>query len=81
MNPIRIPHGGVHAVFLDTVMRYAGFFTGDANAQLYRETLNLNVSLLAKSRVKYFIVVGRRIGGRRRIFLLKDMSRTIQGSC
>ena len=68
MNRFGIPHGGVHAVLLDTVMGYAGCFTGDANAQRYTVTLNLNVSFLAQSRGKIFFADGRRIGGGHRIF-------------
>ena len=50
VNRFRIPHGGAHAVLLDTVMGYAGCFTGNAKAQRYTVTLKLNFNLLAQSR-------------------------------
>ena len=68
INRIRIPHGGMHAVLLDTVMRYAGIFTGDANAQRYKVTINLKVSFLAQSKDKIFFTEGWRIDGGRRNF-------------
>ena len=68
MNRFGVPHGGVHAVLLDTVMGYAGCFTGDANAQRFTVTLSLNVNFLAQSRGKILFAEGWRIGGGRRIF-------------
>ena len=54
MSSIMIPYCGIHAVLLDIVMGYAGFFTRDANAQNYTATMNLKVSFLIKSRGKIF---------------------------
>ena len=68
MNRFGVPHGGVHAVLLDTVMGYAGCFTGCANAQRFTVTLSLNVSFLAQSRGNILFAEAWRIGGGRRIF-------------
>ena len=80
MNRIRIPHGGMHAVLLDTVMGYAGIFTGDANAQRYTVTLNLKCKFTCQKQGKNIFC--RRTAHRRgaSIFLLKDRSRKIQMS-
>ena len=68
MNRFGIPHGGVHAVLLDTVMGYAGCYTGDVASPRFTITLNLNVSFLAQSRGKLLFAEARRTGGGRRIF-------------
>lgn len=68
MNRFGIPHGGVHAVLLDTVMGYAGCYTGDVASPRFTVTLNLNVSFLAQSRGKLLLAEARRTGGGRRIF-------------
>ena len=78
MNRFGIPHGGVHAVLLDTVMGYAGCYTGDVASPRFTVTLNLNVSFLAQSRGKLLLAEARRTGGGVAYFSPKDRSTTIQ---
>ena len=68
MNRYGIPHGGVHAVMLDTVMGFCGCYTGDrANPQLAM-TLSLNVNFVGQAKGKLLIAEGRRTGGGRKTF-------------
>ncbi len=46
-NRYGIPHGGVYATLLDTVMGFAGCFTGSAEDRRLAMTLSLNVNYLA----------------------------------
>ncbi len=58
-----IPHGGVYAVLLDTVMGYAGCFTGDNEARRSSITLSLTTNYLSRPKGKLLIAEGWRTGG------------------
>lgn len=63
MNRYGIPHGGLYAVLLDTVLGYAGSFTGDANARQMVMTLSLTTNFLSRPAGGTLIGEGRRTGG------------------
>lgn len=67
-NRYGIPHGGVYAALLDTVMGFAGCYTGDAGARRMAMTLNLNVSYLSRPKGALLIAEGRRVGGGKSTF-------------
>ncbi|SMC63524.1 PaaI family thioesterase [Primorskyibacter flagellatus] len=56
-------HGGVHASMLDTVMGYAGCWTGDADQPQMCLTLSLNVQYLSRPLGTVLFAEGRRTGG------------------
>ena len=68
MNRHGNPHGGVHAALLDTVMGYAGCWTGDPDRRQLCLTLVLTVQYLSRPRGRVFIAEGRRTGGGRSTF-------------
>jgi uncharacterized protein (TIGR00369 family) len=67
-NRYGIPHGGVHATLLDTVMGFSGCFTGSAENTRQAMTLSLNVSYLSRPKGEILIATGRKIGGGNRTF-------------
>jgi len=68
MNRYGIPHGGLYAVLLDTVMGYAGSYTGDAEHRRLVMTLSLVTNFLSQPKGRLLIGEGRRIGGGRRTY-------------
>lgn len=68
MNRYGIPHGGLYAVLLDTVMGYAGSFTGDPDRKQMVMTLTLNTNFIARPMGQILIGEGRRIGGGKSTF-------------
>ena len=62
-NRYGIPHGGVYAVLLDTVMGYAGCYTGDLAVRRKAMTLSLTTNFLARPAGDVLIAEGRRTGG------------------
>ncbi len=68
MNRFGIPHGGVQAALLDTVMGYAGAYTGDPNNKQMVMTLSLNINYLSQARGDTLIGEGWRSGGGRKTF-------------
>ncbi|KDB05220.1 phenylacetic acid degradation protein [Defluviimonas sp. 20V17] len=68
MNRYGIPHGGIYATMLDTVMGYAGCYTGDPAARRLAMTLTLTTSFLARPEGELLIAEGTRIGGGRSTF-------------
>lgn len=62
------PHGGIHASLLDTVMGYAGCWTGDPARRQMCLTLALNVQYLSRPLGRLFIAEGRKTGGGRSTF-------------
>ncbi|WP_136443054.1 PaaI family thioesterase [Pacificoceanicola onchidii] len=68
MNRHGNPHGGAHASLLDTVMGYAGCWTGDPEQRQMCLTLNLNVQYLSRPKGQRFIGTGRKTGGGRSTF-------------
>lgn len=63
MNRYGIPHGGVHATFLDTVMEFCGCYIDDRARRQLMMTLSLNISFLAQSIGRTLIAEGWRTGG------------------
>ena len=68
MNRYGIPHGGVHATLLDTVMGFAGTYTGDRDNPKMAMTLNLSVNYLGRGTGKLLIGEGHRTGGGRKTY-------------
>ncbi|KMK66057.1 PaaI family thioesterase [Puniceibacterium sp. IMCC21224] len=68
MNRHDNPHGGVHASLLDTVMGYAGCWTGDPEVRQMALTLSLNVMYLSRPKGTLLIGEGRQTGGGRSTF-------------
>jgi uncharacterized protein (TIGR00369 family) len=67
-NRYGIPHGGVYAALLDTVMGYAGCYTGRVDKPKMAMTLNLNVNFLSRPKGKLLIATARKTGGGKRTF-------------
>jgi uncharacterized protein (TIGR00369 family) len=67
-NRYGIPHGGVHATLLDTVMGFAGCYTGDPAHPQMAMTLALTVQYLSRPKTDLLIAVGRKTGGGRKTF-------------
>ena len=63
MNRAGIPHGGIYATLLDTVMGYAGCYTGDPGHKKLALTLSLTTSFLSRPRGHVLIAEGQRVGG------------------
>lgn len=63
MNRYGIPHGGLYAVLLDTVLGFAGSWTGDADRRQMVMTLTLTTNFLARPAGQVLIGEGRRTGG------------------
>ncbi len=68
MNRAGIPHGGIYATLLDTVMGFAGCYTGDPAHKKLALTLSLTTNFLSRPKGKLLIVEGARIGGGARTF-------------
>lgn len=67
-NRYGIPHGGVYAVLLDTVMGFAGSWTGDPGRKRLAMTLSLTTNFLGRPGGDVLIGEGRRTGGGRSSF-------------
>ena len=65
MNRYGIPHGGLYAVLLDTVMGYAGSWTGNPDRRQMVMTLTLTTNFLTRPVGQVLIGEGRRTGGGR----------------
>ncbi|WP_346915355.1 PaaI family thioesterase [uncultured Roseibium sp.] len=68
MNRYGIPHGGVYATILDTVLGFSGSYTGSGDNKQMAMTLSLNVSYLSRPKGKLLICEGRKTGGGRKTF-------------
>ncbi|MDF1855377.1 PaaI family thioesterase [Pseudooceanicola sp.] len=64
-NRYGILHGGVYAVMCDTVMGFAGCYTGDPEDRKKCMTLSLNVNYIAPLKGETLIAEGFRTGGGR----------------
>lgn len=62
-NRHAIPHGGLYALMLDTVMGYAGCYTGDLSQRRSAVTLSLTTNYLSRPKGKLLIAEGWRTGG------------------
>ncbi|PZX11221.1 uncharacterized protein (TIGR00369 family) [Palleronia aestuarii] len=63
MNRYGIPHGGVYAMLLDTVMGYSGSYTGDPDRRRLAMTLSMTTNFLSRPTGTTLIGEGRRRGG------------------
>jgi len=68
MNRFGIPHGGVHAIMLDTVMGFSGCYTGDPADKQMAMTLSMTVNFMAQAQGRVMIGEGRVTGGGRKTF-------------
>lgn len=73
MNRHDNPHGGAHASLLDTVMGYAGCFTGDPEIRQMCLTLSLNVQYLSRPAGQMLLAEGRRTGGGKSTFFAEGI--------
>lgn len=67
-NRYGIPHGGVYAVLLDTVMGYSGSYTGDPAVRRKAMTLSLTTHFVSRPSGDVLIAEGRRTGGGKSTF-------------
>lgn len=67
-NRYGIPHGGVYGVLLDTVMGFAGCYTGNPEDRIMAMTLSLNINFLSRPKGNLLIAEGWRKGGGRSTF-------------
>lgn len=68
MNRAGIPHGGIYATLLDTVMGFAGCYTGTPEHKKLALTLSLTTNFLSRPKGKGLIAEGHRTGGGQRTF-------------
>lgn len=68
MNRYGIPHGGLYAVLLDTVMGFAGSYTGDADRKQMVMTLSMTTNFLGRPYGQILIGEGRRTGGGKSVY-------------
>ena len=68
MNRQGLPHGGVHAALLDSVMGFAGCYSPPGAPQRLALTLSLTVNFLAQAKTGPLIAEGRVTGGGRRSY-------------
>jgi uncharacterized protein (TIGR00369 family) len=73
MNRFGIPHGGVHAMLLDTVMGFSGSYTGDPDHPQMAMTLSMTVNFMAQAKGKLMIGEGRKTGGGRKTFFAEGL--------
>lgn len=78
-NRYGIVHGGVHAMMLDTVMGFAGCFTGDPDQRQMAMTLSMTTQFLAQAQGKVLIAEGRRTGGGRKTYFAEATVRDDAG--
>ena len=67
-NRYGIPHGGVYAMLLDTVMGHSGSWTGDPDRKSLAMTLSMTTNFLSRPTGRLLIGEGRRTGGGRSTF-------------
>lgn len=63
MNRYGIPHGGVYALLLDTVMGFSGSYTGDRDKPRFAMTLSMTTNFLGRPADALLIAKGKRTGG------------------
>ena len=80
MNRYGIPHGGVYAVLLDTVMGFSGSWTGDPNRRQMAMTLSMTTNFLARPEGEFMIGEARRTGGGRSTFFSEGTIRDRPGT-
>lgn len=73
MNRYGIPHGGVYATLLDTVMGYCGSYTGDPENRRLAMTLSMTVNYLSRPTGTKLIGEGRVSGGGAKTFFAEGV--------
>lgn len=71
-NRYGIPHGGVYATLLDTVMGFCGCYTGAKTEVKHAMTLSLNVNYLSRPKGQIMTATGRKTGGGARTFFAES---------
>lgn len=67
-NRYGLPHGGLYTVLIDTVLGYAGCYTGDGAQRRLAMTLSLTTTYIAQPTGDVLFAEGRRVGGGKSIF-------------
>lgn len=67
LNNTGVVQGGILATLLDAAAGYAGLFPENGQRRA-ATTISLNVNYVASARLEPMQVVGRRVGGGRRVF-------------
>ncbi|MHA7682963.1 PaaI family thioesterase [Cupriavidus sp. PET2-C1] len=67
LNNTGVVQGGILATLLDAAGGYAGLFP-EHGTRRAATTISLNVNYVSSARVEPLLVVGRRVGGGRRVF-------------
>lgn len=80
MNRYGIPHGGLYGVMLDTVMGFAGSYTGDPDHRVFAMTLSLTTNFLSRPQTDVLIAEGHRVGGGKRTFFAEAVVRDDGGT-
>ena len=73
MNRDDVPHGGLYATLLDTVMGFSGLYSGDPERRKIGQTLTLNTSFLSRPKGTVLIAEGWRTGGGARTFFAESV--------
>ena len=72
-NRYGIPHGGVYATMLDTVMGYSGCYTGDLGKKRMAMTMSLTTNFLSRPKGDLLICEGFKTGGGARTFFSRGI--------
>ncbi|MCA0873535.1 PaaI family thioesterase [Seohaeicola saemankumensis] len=79
-NRYGIPHGGIYATMLDTVMGFCGCYTGDPEVKKLGMTLSMNVNFLSRPKGELLICDGFKTGGGNRTFFARGEIRDELGT-
>lgn len=79
-NRYGIPHGGVYATMLDTVMGYSGCYTGDLSDRRLAMTLSMTSNFLSRPKGDLLICEGFRTGGGARTFFARSVISDFDGN-
>jgi uncharacterized protein (TIGR00369 family) len=71
-NRYGIPHGGLYATLLDTVMGFAGCYTGDLDNRRLAMTLSMTTNFLSRPESDLLIAEGFRTGGGKKTFFARS---------
>jgi uncharacterized protein (TIGR00369 family) len=80
MNRHGIPHGGVHAMLLDTAMGFAGSWTGDPARRRHAMTLSMTTNFIGRPVAPRLIAEARVTGGGARTFFAEGRLRDAEGT-
>lgn len=79
-NRYGIPHGGVYATMLDTVMGFCGCYTGDISTKRLAMTLSMTTDFLSRPTGDLLICEGYRTGGGARTFFARGEIKDREGT-